>query len=95
MLEERDQTIGDLQFSLDERTMQLEEVWPDNMTSSAVCSEAAISIVVKKKKDAGKILLDAGLNFLNFASRKKFQAEWWFEDQSVVVVLLHSCDHIK
>ena len=49
MLEERDQTIGDLQFSLDERTMQLEEVWPDNMTSSAVCSEAVISIVVKKK----------------------------------------------
>ena len=26
MLEERDQTIGDLQFSLDERTAQLEEV---------------------------------------------------------------------
>jgi len=26
MLEDRDQTIGDLQFSLDERTMQLEEV---------------------------------------------------------------------
>ena len=26
MLEERDQTIGDLQFSLDEKTAQLEEV---------------------------------------------------------------------
>ena len=26
MLEERDQTIGDLQFSLDERSAQLEEV---------------------------------------------------------------------
>ena len=29
MLEERDQTIGDLQFSLDERTAQLEEVYTD------------------------------------------------------------------
>ena len=26
LLEERDQTIGDLQFSLDERTAELEEV---------------------------------------------------------------------
>ena len=32
---------------------------------------------------------------LQGSSQKIFKAGWWFKSQSIVVVLLHSYDHIK
>ncbi len=46
LLEERDQTIGDLQFSIDERDAQLEEVWESSGNLAGLCPHWSAILVL-------------------------------------------------